>query len=449
MENNELMKLHVRRLYDALRDTFYMANIGFSAVRLIFLKYVSDNYIGAYTREEMSAYGRVTRLLATDALDASIDTLETALGVVDKHYNLGGLITNTAYDYGTDLFGFDEERQRRVASQADFKKIFSVLSKMDLADDNAFTKGKMLVSALVSNLYRYMAGRYTAPHISRSELCTLAKDVLQIKDGEVFLDFAAGIGATTTEITRNSCCKILHYDIDKKVLPIAAMLYIMNGANDFSFAQKDFNDFTLNNVTNPMADKIFVDLSIPQGSAISQREARIDATETAIRLLNDNGRAIITTTYGSLSSGASQSIQTRKRLLNMGYISHIVSLPISWASTNATINLIIVTKTTNDKILFVNAGTSAFKEYLCGQAERVARYSPPISKEGLTLLADIINNYKEVPSLSKLVPLSQIKKDDFNLAPVTYVADVETATSSLDEINEELASLYRTLSVLL
>ena len=125
MENNELMNLHVRNLYDALRDTFYMSNIGFSAVRLIFLKYVSDNYIGAYTREEMSAYGRVTRLLATDAVNASIDTLEAALNVVDKHYNLGGLITNTAYDYGTDLFGFDEERQRRVASQADFKKIFS------------------------------------------------------------------------------------------------------------------------------------------------------------------------------------------------------------------------------------------------------------------------------------------------------------------------------------
>ena len=451
MENNELMNLHVRNLYDALRDTFYMSNIGFSAVRLIFLKYVSDNYIGAYTREEMSAYGRVTRLLATDAVNASIDTLEAALNVVDKHYNLGGLITNTVYDYGTDLFGFDEERQRRVASQADFKKIFSALSKMDLADDTAFTKGKMLVSALVSNLYRYMAGRFTAPHISRSELCTLAKNILQIKDDEVFLDFAAGIGATTTAITRDSGCKILHYDIDRKVLPIAAMLYIMNGAADFSFAQKDFSELVTNEQNNDasVADKIFVDLSLPQGSSISQREARIDATETAIHLLKENGKAIITTTFGSLSSGTAQAIKARGALLNTGYISHVVSLPISWASTNATINLIIVSKAKNDKILFVNADTNAFKEYVGGQGERVARYSPPISEKGLTLLADVINNNKEVPSLSKLVPLSQIASNDFNLAPVTYIADVELMTSSIDEIDEELTALYRALSSLL
>lgn len=81
-------------------------------------------------------------------------------------------------------------------------------------------------------------------------------------------------------------------------------------------------------------------------------------------------------------------------------------------------------------------------------SEAVARYSPPISEKGLTLLADVINN-KEVPSISKLVPLSQIASNDFNLAPVTYIADVELMTSSINEIDEELTALYRALSSLL
>lgn len=446
--NHSLIEKYVYNLYNALRDAYYASNFGFSVIRLIFLKYAADNSLGSCNMNDMSAYLRLHKMLsAVGKTNIGANAIAPVLSIIDNHYGLNGLLSSTADEFASDLFGLDIEKTRQTASEKNISLIFESLNQMDLEDDQKFSKGKALASALVDNMHRYMASRYTAPHVSRNELCTLAKRILKINDSDVFMDFAAGIGATSTAITENTNCRVINYDIDPNVLPISAMLHIMSGINNFTFAQKDFTQLISNSNTSTV-NKIFVDPALITGY-LGQRELRILAIDTATHLLSDNGKAIITATAGTLSNGATRLVQQRKAFVNERFISHVVALPITWASTTATINLIILTKTKNDHILMVNACSNTFKGYVEPQSARMARLSPPISEEGIDLLVDIINNKKEVPALSRKVSIDEIINRNYDIFPATYIFETSKIDLTIDAIDKELAELYNSLQLLI
>lgn len=447
MTNTEkLMDQHVHNLYDTLRDNYHSYSFGFSVVRLIFLKYAADNSLGSCTMNDMSAYIRLHKMInASGDTDMGANSIAPVLSIIDNHYGLNGIISSTANDFIDDLFGLDESRIRRGANAKSFSLIFAALGKMDLEDDSTFSKGKALARSLINNMHRYMASRYTAPYISRNELCLLAKGLLKIKDHDVFMDFASGVGATSTAITIDTNCRVINYDIDSAVLPISAMLHILCGLKNFTFAKKDYLGLS-GDTTHGTIDKIFVDPPLFAGGALNQLESKLAALETAIDLLADGGKAVITAVAGILSHGSERTIAHRKNLVAKRHISHVVALPISWASTTASINLVVLSKTRCDSILMINACSNAFKEYICPQSARIARQSPPISNEGIALLIDTINNNKEIPSLSKMVSVDALLEKDCNLFPVAHISETIKVASSLDAVNAELESLYRSLS---
>ena len=51
-------------LQEELNRVFYAKNTGFSAVRLFFLKYITDNFVGATTKEDMQHYARIQKMSA-------------------------------------------------------------------------------------------------------------------------------------------------------------------------------------------------------------------------------------------------------------------------------------------------------------------------------------------------------------------------------------------------
>ena len=132
----------INELYVRLRDVFFHKNIGFSIIRLVFIKYAVDNCIGAHTKEDMQWHMKFQSLLAARNIGLGPNGLVPILNMIDNEYGLDRILHNSITAYTEELFGFDRNLQRKNVPEKYFERVMACLASLDLMDNDEHEKGK-------------------------------------------------------------------------------------------------------------------------------------------------------------------------------------------------------------------------------------------------------------------------------------------------------------------
>ncbi len=230
MKNKEEIKSFIWQVVDSLRNAIVFRDLEYSTVRLVFIKYAVDNYIGASTVEEMQACARAQKVFAMRDVDNGIEYLKPVLEYIDKAYGLDSVLFNvdTVNDYSNELFGYDNIYQKKNANAESYKGILRVLGTADLEETSEEKSlGPMLVDALIdviiSNSYR---NGYASDHTTKPQLNKLVSELLRIQTEDRYCDFASGVGISTLQIVKDKDTQICNADINRSVLSVSTMLLI-------------------------------------------------------------------------------------------------------------------------------------------------------------------------------------------------------------------------------
>ncbi|MGN0804457.1 MAG: N-6 DNA methylase, partial [Candidatus Coproplasma sp.] len=407
----------------------------------------TDNFIGAETKEDMQHFARLQKQFAARDVSGGPNAIYPVLDIVDKHYELNGLIRESITEYAKELFGLDDSWNRKNASIDGFERIMDTLASFDLEENECdHSKGKFIVDELIKNIQlRSFGNRMVSEYLSRNELGEIAKGILQVQDGETFLDFTAGAGSTTFTIVNDKKCRVINCDILKDNTAIAAMLCIINGYENFTIRCEDTlskTDFNLK------ADKIFVDapigLKVDNLDLGQKQESTLVAIYKTIQALNNNGIGMVTVNNSILFGSSKHQLEAKKNLVVNKYLKAVVSLPISMFGTLININFIIVSKQDNSNVLFINGNSKAFSKYVLKEKVR----GTYLAKEGIELIISLVNNNQSIEEISRVVSYEEIETANFNLMPNTFVKEkMESESISLEEIDSELKKLYAQLGI--
>ena len=124
MKNKDFKSI-IWELTECLRTVIYSKNFAVSALRLLFLKYCIDNYVGASSKEEMQQCGRAQKMFAMRDASNGIETIIPVLQYIDKAYNLNDILASQENidEYARELFGIDALRQKRNIEEANFRSL--------------------------------------------------------------------------------------------------------------------------------------------------------------------------------------------------------------------------------------------------------------------------------------------------------------------------------------
>lgn len=422
-----------------------------SVVRLLFLKYAVDNSIGAANIESMQYCAKAQKVFAMRDTESGLDTIIPVLKNIDNAYNLEKIISSDEMinQYAGELFGMDRNRQKRNVSDQSFKSVMDKLCSVDLEEENPkdHALGRMLVDALLPTMASAMdmLGKTAGEQMTSPSLAKLAKSILNVTEHDTFCDFASGMGLSTIEITGETLPNVILADISREAVATSAMLLIMYGYSHFEVTCG--NSLTEQHL-HICGNKIFADL--PAGMRLEKtNDTRYtDGTLTAIdRLihgyLSQNGIAVITTPSGPLFRQG-PALEIKKEIVTLGLLHAVIALPPMWSGTSIGTNLLVLGKMPSFNTLFVDASDRA----VIPTDKKRARVSSMLSEETIKEIAEVIHNPHDIPGFAKVVPGAEIRAKEFNLVPANYVIKQEEEdTTTLTEIDEQLAALYRQLNL--
>ena len=152
---------------------------------------------------------------------------------------------------------------------------------------------------------------------------------------------------------------------------------------------------------------------------------------TALKLLKENGRAVIITTLGSLfRAGAEETL--RNKIIGFDYIEAVIELA-GGLFTNTGIPCAMIVFNMNksqemkNKIQFINADEIY---------ENVRRGKNILNEKNISTILDIYRNKKEVEDISKIVELKEIV--NANLSPIKYVVKTEFESTNYGRVKIQL-----------
>lgn len=442
MENKIDIKEIKWELSNLLMETFLARNINFTIIRLLFLKYAVDNCIGASSKEDMQAYMQVQKAFAMRYVEGGPNVIVPVLDIIDNHYNLSGIIKSSVDDYATELFGLDRGWQRRSTSDQEFKKIMNFLSNLDLTEQgNSFEVGKEIVSVLIEDFNPAYLGRNVGGFTSAKSFGVIGGAILEVNDGEVFYDFASGVGISSIQATKNVDCVRYCNDIDQGSNVVCAMLYIMSGFEKFEITNKNsFSEHMVEEAIKP-ADKILVDAPIAGRVDNPLRESTLVAMDVSAKSLKEGGKAIVSAASGVLFSTNKKTIEFKAWLVKNGYVQAVVALPINIPGSAVSLSIVVLSKQKNEGVFFVNACSEYFKQYIIKE-----RAYTDITEEGIKQLAQIVKNGEIIEGVSNFVSVADLDAENYNLLPSKYVLEpIKKIDITTKEIDEKLAKLYKNL----
>ena len=160
-------------------------------------------------------------------------------------------------------------------------------------------------------------------------------------------------------------------------------------------------------------------------------------------MLKENGMAVVVVPGSILFGMTKMQIEQRKKLLDNKWLKAVIALPSCFYSSGVGVNLLIISKTKVENVLFINAsnnGTVTFTE-----KERKINV---LTEEGIERIVQILENGDEIIGLSRICTIDEIAEMNYDLTPARYMAKEEIPdTATLDEIEAELAELYKKLGI--
>lgn len=451
MQNKEEVKSFIWGVVDVLRNAMLFRELEYSAVRLVFIKYAVDNYIGAQTREDMQACARAQKMFAMRDIEYGMEYINPVLEYIDRAYNLERILSSNEVEqaYLNELFGNANNAQKKSASTEDYIGILRYLSSVDLEerpDDTSL--GSLLVESLmdviVSNSYR---NGYASDHTTKPQLNELVSRILDVQPEDCYCDFASGIGLSTLQIVKDRKVRVFNADVNTLAVSTSAMLLIMSGYTDFDIKSEDT---FINPLNDFKGNKLFVDgpwamrmKTIPGINDYADSTfAIIDKTVNWYMDESEDSISVITLPSGALFKSNKQATILRSQLLNKGLVNAVITLPALKQGTSIPLNLMILTRKKNDHILFVNAKDSVTQS----SKRNDILGDVALPDDLLDTIMDTLNTNKEIPGFSKYVSYEEVENQNYNFTPTVYISPViEEDETTLEEINSQLDDLYKQL----
>lgn len=434
----------VWKLADELCKVSYAYDVAPKVVRLVFLKYASDNFLGAENSTEYQYYAKVQKIFAMKDIDGGPNSLYPILTMIDEYYSTRDLIRNTIPYFAEDLFGLDAKWAPKTATRDAYKRLVGILAEMDFSENDDKTVGKMLVETLTDFLYKAAgtSGKMRAANITNLALTELAQKILNVQENEVFADLAAGYGVSTRTIVKDNKTPIIHSEINRDAAAIAAMMYIMAG---YRYVDIILQDSIIGSLPEK-ANKIFVDppigLKLTKTPEMRSNDSSMVFLDKIIESLADGGRAVMTIGSSMLFKSDGPNMLPRKDLVDKGYLEAVIALPPMWYGTVVSTNLLVISKKKNDHVYMMNASRNNYFPFL-GKGKDVT-----LSQDGVAKIVDLFNDGVEPIGIAATATTDDIRKNGYDLSPHKYIEEQTVETESLETINAQLAELYDRLAKL-
>jgi len=290
-------------------------------------------------------------------------------------------------------------------------------------------------------LFERSAVRSGGVYYTRSDIGKLASSLLDLKQGEVFYDFAAGIGSSTLQITKGVDAEIVHNDISVSTNGLAAMLYIMAGKKHFTITSEDV---LAQGYSDVKADKVFIDppagLKIERVDGLKQDMQSASLEILLSGALSENGMAVIMCPAGVLFSNAIRIKQVKEKILKTGQLKAVISLPTTYPGSKVTNHMLVISNEhRNDNSVMI---IDAVK--IKPDTRNTLQKNASLSENDISLISEAVNKGRVIPGVSALVSPGQIEKADYNLTPSLYlVEEVKSMGPSVAEIDREISKLFK------
>ncbi len=444
---NEVSSDMIWKLTSLLRDVVYSRNLAFSALRLLFLKYALDNYIGATSKEDMQQCVRAQKMFALRDISNGIETVIPVLQYIDRSYGLDGVLSSheNIDEYARELFGADRFRQKRNASADGFRSLMEFVGGLDLEEGNEPIIGRKLVKAIISmNDRSYSRNSFSGENASDIVLSSLAKELLNVTSEDVFLDFASGVGVSTLFIAGDAQPQIVNVELSGANAAAAAMLYIMYGYQNIRIL---VGDSISQLVLGLSGNKVFVDPPIASRVEKSDTNIYTDSSLAVLyRVMHDyltkDGDALVVLPANPLFQGKKQAVDLREELVQRGMLRAVIALPPMWYATTMNTHLLLISKKEmiQPDVLFIDA-TKEMKNTKNRSSQASAIPADLIKRIALT-----VADCEVCDGFSCIASLDEIRNNNYNLVPATYIASPgEEDNMTMEEVEAQLAELYRQL----
>lgn len=439
------MENDVRRLLWKLADTYRSILLSermmTAVIRMIFVKFATDNYLYAETKDEMRHYANVQKAIANRDVTAFTESLIPVLELIDNSVHAHGILSRVYSLVSDDLMSATNKKRNYTSDQA--KQILEILSSIDLEIET--TEKDDLVDSLKEFIYTAASysGRLGGENSTTQPLNNLACALLNVDENDSYMDFACGYGLSAMEVTKGNVNEMLLSDVNEEAVQIAYMMNIMAG--------KDFEkiDITVKNIfdcgeSNRPVSKMFVDF--PFGIRVDRNEygysdGTVLAIHRAIDNLKENGMAVITCHSNLLFRNNKEVADLRDYLLSNKYLQAVITLPPVMIGASINVNLLLLSKQNNKEIVFIDASKNDFVKFSVNAKVTKAI----LTEEGIKRITSIVYDKESIPGVSEVVNPEMVFKKE-TLVPAAYIVTPEDKDQmSLEKINMELQELYKQL----
>ena len=291
--------------------------------------------------------------------------------------------------------------------------------------------------------------RFTSESSTPVYLNKLGIDLLEPKEGN-FYDGTCGEGGTLQEansyaVSKGMDLKLYGQEINSRAGAICKIRLFLNDVIN--------SDIKLGNtLTNPMFteenqlmkfDRIL--MNPPLGYCWKEDSSRIENDKYnrfvfgkpqvsngdwlfishIIKSLNEDGKAVVTTTSGALFRGAKEE-EIRKNILNIDCVEAVISLAGVLTSTAIPINLLVINMKKDElmknKILFINAEDM----YKKNKNQKI------LTEQHINKIVDIYRNKKEIEEISAILDIKNL--ENANLLPNKNVLKTEFTNAEIGKI---------------
>jgi len=416
---------------------------------LLFVKYVSDKYgndpnsiIEIPKGDEPGRGGSFADMVYWKGKDKIGDELNKIIGRLAEANGLKNVIDVTDFN-NSEKLGKGKEMVDRLS------KLIAIFEKPELD----FSKNRAEGDDLLGDAYEFMmknfaveSGKSKGQFYTPAEVSRVMSKVIGISNAtsasQTVYDPTCGSGSLLIKAASeaNVDISVFGQEIDNSMAALAKMNMILHNiptaeihqdntlstpyfkkqdgslrAFDYAVANPFFSDKGWSNGFTPTNDAFnrFDGFGIPP-----LKNGDYAYLLHLIKSLKSNGKGAIILPHGVLFRGNAEA-EIRKNILKRGYIKGIIGLPANlFYGTGIPACIIVIDKedaAQRQSIFIIDASKGFVKD---GNKNR-------LREQDIHKMVDVFNYRKEVPQYSRIVPYSEIEKNDYNLNIPRYIDSSE------------------------
>ncbi|NVP02234.1 type I restriction-modification system subunit M [Photobacterium damselae subsp. damselae] len=410
---------------------------------MLFIKYVSDKYkndpYGMIVIPEGASFDDLVALKGDKEIGDKINKL--IIGKIAEENDLKGVIDVADFN-DEDKLGKGKEMVDRLT------KLVGIFEGMDLSDNRA--DGDDLLGDAYEYLMRHFAtesGKSKGQFYTPSEVSRILAKVVGIKPdmprSTTVYDPTCGSGSLLLKASdeAKNCLSVYGQEMDVTTSALAKMNMILHGhvsdvksiaqgntiaSPAFKDANKQLKTFDFAVANPPFSNKNWTSGIVPKEDLYARFEWGIPPEKNGdytfllhiIKSLKSTGKGAVILPHGVLFRGNAEA-NIRENLIKQGYIKGIIGLPANlFYGTGIPACIIVIDKENchaRKGIFMVDASKGFMKD---GNKNR-------LRSQDIHKVVDVFTHQLALPRYSRMVPLSEIAENEYNLNIPRYIDSSE------------------------